>query len=373
MLSRLDELLPYAVRTVRALELIDLSGSSVKDVYAGQCEDLERPHLVKNRSIQTKIVDKYVASILKRLHSTELLCDVVNESVEYELTSVVELIFEGLLEVEIKGEFRTGPSVARYLDLPKLDLYSDSPTNMISIDALKYAAKLGQSDAACLAARLYFYNRVPFDRTLFSAFGTPDKVLSYLGFDEPSARLILRDWRHSRSGNGDGWHYWKHRNRAASSGNSRNKIYIAARFDVLPDAIRMVLPLLETLAVSMFKLPVDAVGLLRPDKFLLYFSNEYERRAAAEQLYPVLCGLPVQVVPFTAASSKNGILSWGVDPPPRAATPTSWRLWLCEVLARSIVEGAVAEVSSADLVPYALLRAALEGVDVATWAIRERD
>jgi hypothetical protein len=87
---------------------------------------------------------------------------------------------------------------------------------------------------------------------------------------------------------------------------------------------------------------------------------------------PALSGCPPHGVPFTAALTPDGLLSWGVDPPRSSCLPgwrgvESWRLWVTDRLARALLRAR--SLGCADLPPwrYARLRLALEGVDTAEW------
>ncbi len=88
-------------------------------------------------------------------------------------------------------------------------------------------------------------------------------------------------------------------------------------------------------------------------------------------LRPALAGLAADGVPFTAACSADGLLSWGIDPPaePGAdlASRESWRLWLTNRLALALV---AARGAAATMPPwqFALARLALAGIDPRSWA-----
>jgi hypothetical protein len=78
-------------------------------------------------------------------------------------------------------------------------------------------------------------------------------------------------------------------------------------------------------------------------------------------------------VPFSCElGDRDGLLSWGVDPPRSEHTlewqeRESWRLWLTNRLALALV-GARLDGGALEPWRYALARVELEGVDTATWA-----
>jgi hypothetical protein len=103
-------------------------------------------------------------------------------------------------------------------------------------------------------------------------------------------------------------------------------------------------------------------GICRTDKIVVYFNDLDALHETAQELAMRLHGVPAQGVPFTAAVTEDGLLSWAVDP--RA---TSWRHWLVGRLAEHLVQGRRED----DGLPpwrYALQRLGLDGVDTDRWA-----
>jgi hypothetical protein len=81
-------------------------------------------------------------------------------------------------------------------------------------------------------------------------------------------------------------------------------------------------------------------------------------------------GMPVHGVPFTAEVTRDGLLSWGIDPPPatRAAAPEnrgSWRFWVVNKLAEYLLTATTDGV--AQPWQFALDRLLVDGVDTDTW------
>ena len=118
------------------------------------------------------------------------------------------------------------------------------------------------------------------------------------------------------------------------------------------------------------------MGILRPDKLVVYFSDFESVEQTARKIANSLAGCPVQGVPFTAGLSDDGLLSWGIDPPPRGSNllgleTESWRLWLTNRLAIALVTAR--NRCPGDLQPwqFAIERLGLEDVDTRTWAPTE--
>jgi hypothetical protein len=113
--------------------------------------------------------------------------------------------------------------------------------------------------------------------------------------------------------------------------------------------------------------------LLRPDKFVVYFSAFESLRTTAERILTGLRGCPAQGVPFSAEITDDGLLSWGFDPPPDKGALAwrereSWRLWITNRLASALVAARKSATTGIEPWQFALDRLRLDQVDTATWA-----
>ena len=117
-------------------------------------------------------------------------------------------------------------------------------------------------------------------------------------------------------------------------------------------------------------------GLLRPDKLVCYFRSREQMKDAAGLLHDLLDGMPAQGVPFTAELAGEGLLSWGVDPAAGSQAfgwlgQESWRVWVTNQLAASILASRAQPDSGVPTWRFALDRLRFEGVDTDTWSPRE--
>ena len=146
--------------------------------------------------------------------------------------------------------------------------------------------------------------------------------------------------------------------------------------------------------VASWKIGRTIDGLTRPDKLVAYFDRQHDLVAATNRLRPTLSGAAAHGVPFTAAITTDGLLSWGIDPPRAGAGPSgpsgSWRSWVTERLADYLVtartsvhdgspmhqgsmgerrRGVPDEGDGGAPEPWqvAIARLRLDGVDVDTW------
>jgi hypothetical protein len=142
-------------------------------------------------------------------------------------------------------------------------------------------------------------------------------------------------------------------------------------------AIDALAPVMEAVAgglgsapgVRAFKVGADVAGLCRPDKVVVYFDRLDDLHDAAGRLRERLDGCPAQGVPFTAAVTLDGLLSWGADPPVpgHRAAATSWRLWVSERLGDYLCDARTSRPGELEPAQFALERLRLAGIDTETW------
>jgi hypothetical protein len=171
-----------------------------------------------------------------------------------------------------------------------------------------------------------------------------------------------------------GWHSWQSLSHEWKNDDDRPtyKLYVSPHPKALVEILPRVARCFSSTNVSAFKLGIDGFGVLRPDKLVAYFSEYRALEQTARSLEEVLSGCPAQGVPFTAALTEDGLISWGIDPPRSEQIPgwrevESWRVWIANLLARAILRAK--SLGDRAMAPwqYALLRLQLEGVQIQTW------
>ncbi len=251
----------------------------------------------------------------------------------------------------------------------------------LSTEALRYGqelAALGFSEGS-LALRLYNYGRRPVTPALAHRLGRTAAFEAHLGIDAAgSARAALEaGWvqRPATSEERPYWRSWRARREQEVSGrwDSGYKLYVSPGVEALATAFAAVAgSLAGARGVKAFKVGADVHGLCRPDKLVVYFDRLDDLRQGASRVREELDGAPAHGVPFTAAVTSDGLLSWGADPPALDGRQTSWRSWVAGRLAEYLVLGAHAPRAlggSAELEPwqFALERLRLAGIDTDTW------
>ncbi|HEX8171926.1 MAG TPA: hypothetical protein VF824_15425 [Thermoanaerobaculia bacterium] len=283
------------------------------------------------------------------------------------LDDVVELVLDGILEIESGDGFVSGADALRAVRVAPCDA-----GGALSRAALMHAEELASSDPHTLAMALYHYNNLPITRAWRARFSSADAVRAHVGADRGALRSLLgRDWTHSVYGTT--WLAWS-AHAAPHRGPERPayKLYVSPRPERIRDAFQTLVRVLAS-APATFKMGGDAAGLLRPDKLVAYFATREELDEAASRMRRELAGCEAHGVPFTAPLDDDGLLSWGVDPPEnervlRWLHRSSWRLWIARRLGSAMATARAARTSSAvESWRFAVTRVSRLGVDVGSW------
>ena len=297
-----------------------------------------------------------------------------NDSAAVDL-AVARLTLDGVLEVHDGGRFVSGAQ-ARQVWRKSGGLAASRHTPSRSIDALRYGQALGDLPPGELAQRLYFYGQQPLSPAWRRRLPDEAAVRKFLALEDggPVTRAIAARWTETLDGGAASyWRMWRPRRGGTARTGAGYKLYVSPD----PSKLRAALPaVVETLTdargVRGFKIGRDLYGIYRPDKVVAYFSRLDEVHAAAERLQRDLDGMPAHGVPFTAEITRDGLLSWGIDPPPdpRFAGATargSWRFWVADRLAEYLCAARVGGEDATEPWEFALDRLAVDGVDPHTW------
>jgi hypothetical protein len=280
--------------------------------------------------------------------------------------ALARLIADDVLEVQRDGAFVSGIRATEPSPFGESDGGSGR-IGELSRAALTYAESLvGLSDEE-VAMRIYCYGRRPATAAVrrLDERSLCDSAVSRTGWiPEPLSESRRAHWRSWRPRGG------------GPAAPVAYKLYVSPALEDVETALSAVA---ETLAaipgVISFKLGVGAEGLCRPDKLVAYFERLDDLREAAARLTPALDGCSAQPVPFTAAITNDGLLSWGADPP-ALKEATSWRMWVAQRLAEYLGDAARTPADGdgngdgdRDVAPWrhALARLRLAGIDTATW------
>lgn len=286
---------------------------------------------------------------------------------------VIDLVLDGILEVETSEGFVSGADALPLLGPGAADLVPHDAVSRLSLDALLHAQDLESDDPRTLTSALYLYNRLPLTPFWRTRFPSVAAILAHVGADRGSLRARLdRDW--IQNARGRGWISWASKSYVArQTDDVTYKLYVSVRPERIRDAFETVVRVLAEIPGVPFKMGDDAVGLLRPDKIVAYFRSREELDAAAGELHRELAGCDAHGVPFSAGLDDTGLLSWGVDPPDteralRWLGRDSWRLWIAKKLGQAMALAKTSRNAHAVAAwQFAVERARRHGVDVQTW------
>jgi hypothetical protein len=290
--------------------------------------------------------------------------------------AIARLVLDGVLEMEHNGELLSG---ARAGDALLADSSNGGQGRIgdLSLAALRYGQELvalGVTQMS-LAARLYGYGRRPITAALRERLPSLAAIEEHLGIDAQgdSRALLDADWMEVAPEPGATQRYWRtwHARWAPGGGGRWDggyKLYVSPSLHTLGDALASVAgSLAGAHGVRAFKVAERLDGLCRPDKLVVYFDRLEDLQAGASKLRDELAGAPAHGVPFTAAITSDGLLSWGADPPLVDGARASWRQWVTERLAEYLEAASGSEIEPWQ---FALRRLRLAGIDSDSWAAR---
>jgi hypothetical protein len=329
---------------------------------------IPRPPLTMN----LKAVARQTAELFRTLAEPSHL-DKALLADEHHVADVVDLVLDGILEIENGGGFVCGADALALLAHPVPPPALRDAAARLSRDALLHAQDLATNDPSALTMALYFYNRIPISPFWKTRFASREAILAHLGADRAALRALLeREWVASDSM--PGWLSWSSKTRAPRNGSDVTyKLYVSPRPERIRDAFEILVRVLADFPGTPFKIGNGAAGILRPDKLVAYFTTRDLLDEAAAVLHRELAGCDAHGVPFSAGLDDSGLLSWGVDPPDderalRWLGRDSWRIWLARRLGAALSIAKAAH--GADAVEpwrFAIERARRHGVDVETW------
>ncbi len=268
----------------------------------------------------------------------------------------------------------------------------------VSLLALRYAAAVRDSDSERTTARLYRFNTVPRTPGHVRLLGDPvaarQLLIAAAGLDRRGAS---GGFTMTTAQANNGWLYWRSSSGPRSGAGRTNgadhtpamrKLYVTAKLDHLPLALRAVFQAAHRADVSVVKFGADYANLRRPDRIVLYTRGREHAEQVEAGLRAALDGVPADTLPF--AERICAAVFTGLDPPPSAgpasaegpaASPggrrvpapsavpagTSWRGWVCRNVAQALHQ---APPDNAELaVAGAIQRCRQLGLDPATWAV----
>ena len=318
--------------------------------------------------------------VLTMVQSGPLPRYVLDQTKENTNQAIAELVLDTVLELEHEGRFVSGPEAYPLIYAVHAAPEPAGLLPRLSQAALEYAQALAIDAPLRLSSRLYFYNRIPLTPAWTRRLPTEEAVFAFLEVSAAANRTRLqKNWSFiDGPGVRHPWFQWRSRSNRPADDERRHgyKLYVSPRPEDLPAAFSAVVEVLHDSSAHSFKVGRNAMGLLRPDKLVVYFQDFEPLKKTARELALRLSGCAAHGVPFTAAIGDDGLLSWGVDPLPEKGAlswqgPESWRLWVTNRLAIALVSARKNIMGTLQPWQFALERMRLENVDTVTWAPRD--
>ena len=308
-------------------------------------------------------LDQSTALLLHVLRDAGPLPDFVIDSLDDSLEEeLAKLVLSGIIEIFDKDCFHSGSDALVILGLKTgTDENSDSVSAKLSHSAIKHVCAMQGLVPAQVFSALYRYNTIPASRHLRE---TVDDTC-FLKLDE-----IGSFWH--RSETMPGWLYFQKRS-AVNEAACEAKLYVSPQPSALPEALHAVAKVLQNHERTSFKVGTGVAGRIRPDKLVVYCPSVESLLVVAGEIEEQVAHLPAQGVPFTAAFTRDGMLSWGIDPRPEDGQDSqkSWRQWVTETIAMLIHElRAQALPPSNELYALVIERMSLQGININTFKPR---
>jgi len=281
---------------------------------------------------------------------------------------IAKLVLDDVLEVETKDGFASGGAAYPHLFEGAFSVDIKGYTGQLSLDALLYGQRLGLNDTTLLSARLYRYNTVPASPRL-SRWRVPSdsEITTWLAASGRTAT-----WQRPERDSPGAWSAWNRSGHRSAEDEPVYKLYVSPLYEELRDSLPVVIATAADSPAFAFKLGRPPFGVTRPDKLVLYFRDLAALLEVGKKLAVGLAGVRRHGVPFTAAITEDGLLSWGMDPGRHDQTPgmehvESWRWWVTNRLAVALRNGGTSE-SAVQPWQVALERLRLDGINCETFA-----
>ena len=330
----------------------------------------------KKNGLTMKAIDYDTARLFLKMRKGGRLPDYIYKIDDFvQNKTIIHLVLDNLLEIESPKGYVSGIEAYSifYNDENRSFRNNKNIVTNLSVNALKYGQNLNLYNPIELSKRLYFYNRIPVSSIWKKELSTKEKVASYLGINvNGSSRTLLNEyWKMTEIPSNQGWFFFYANNqRKTQNSLTTYKLYINPHPKYIGKVFFDIIRIFTKNNISIFKVGNNIHGILRPDKMVAYFSSFNDLEFVSRQLNDVLGELPTHAVPFTALLDKQGLLSWGMDPPHNSKLLSwegpSWRRWLTNRLASSLIQ---ASNTSCNVEPweFALQRIKLDGVHPLSW------
>jgi hypothetical protein len=315
-------------------------------------------HAPHEARFSIKTVNRQLAHLLQQLFEPQQLAKVVGEFTkgkkEEQRRFITRLVLDSVLEVQLGDEFISGAeavnralSATPHVTPPAQNDFEGNFIQKLSRRALEFALNSALTDPQDISLLLYNFNRVPLNRQWRQRLPDETAIAKYLNLKQdgswPGMPQNVRALPTRFDENGQPavsdvfWRHWRLARPSANKGTSTYKVYFSPLPQDLRDVFRLVRRAVPSSGAHAMKIGRIVAAILRPDKFIVYFTTYQQALAFAREMARSLATYDGQGTPFSyQVDPRCSIVSLGVDPPWRNGDISSWRLYITNKLALGI-------------------------------------
>jgi hypothetical protein len=350
-------------------------------------------HAPAEAKLTVKVVNRHFAAFLKEIHEPRRMRDVFVDyrqgTDDEKVKLLIRLVLDSVLEVQKDGKFVSGPDAVNQVLLRSDsrgcffdDEKEKNPVQIVSEKALYCAMHSVLDHPQELSFYLYNFNRIPLSLKWNERFPDETSIAQYLDLEESGSwkgmpdrvtpQPIRRDQRGEPNQFDLYWRSWRLKKEKLSKSVPRYKVYISPVPDDLPKAFRIVRDHVSDSEAHAMKVGRTLSGMLRSDKFIVYFREVTPAFEFASEMSEKLHSCRSYGVPFSYQVNPDvPVVSMGVDPPPVLGEKNSWRLYIANRLALAI-QGAK-RMKEKDPKTYIQTYMDMLGIDCRKWRPHDRD
>jgi hypothetical protein len=315
-------------------------------------------HAPLGTGLPSKAVSKDLARLLTDLTTPRALADLLPQGATgidaQQQEVIVQLVLDGILEVEVEGRFLSGVeavgSLVQARSAPACvgaEAADENATQRLSRRAIEAALASPRTEPRDLAVLLYLYNRVALCEGWRRRLPDSDSLLRFLdlradgSWMNMSSTVVLPPPVANEARPEEAFHaywlLWRLRPAATINGRISHKVYFSPRPDALPEVFRRVRDKACDSGAGSMKVGRLLSAVLRPDKLIVYFAEHAPALVFARRMAEEFRHVPGQGTPFThQVDPATAVVSLGVDPSPVHMPQSSWRVYISGKLGLAI-------------------------------------
>ncbi len=249
-------------------------------------------------------------------------------------------------------------------------------TQVLSDRSIYFAFNSALTQPLDLSFLLYNFNRIPLSRRWKRALPDEEALSKYLDLQDDGSWPGMPGWvkpkpiRKDENGQPSifdlFWRAWRFKQKIPSEDKPSYKIYFSPLPQDLPQVFRVVRDAAAYSDAHSMKIGRNLSGILRADKFIVYFSEYPPALDFAKGMSKTPASRRYQGTPFSFQVEQDSpLVSLGVDPPRKLGDMNSWRLYVTNKLSLAI-QGA-RRTGAEDPAEYIHTYMRMIGIDSHNW------